>query len=359
MQIHQVDIHRVRNLSNVSLQPAAGLNLIYGSNASGKTSILEAIYLLSHGRSFRTANIRSVIQHQTESLQVFGKIKQNQSKTFIQLGLERGPVRTNIRINQNTVTTTSQLAAYLPVQIINPEAHRLLEHGPSQRRKFLDWGLFHVEPRFHPTWQNYNRLLKQRNAALRQKIDKKNITAWDPQLLETADTLTLLRRQYVADLLPYIQNYTNRLLDIALDIQYRPGWNQEQDFKTALDEDFEQDRMQGHTRKGPHRADLRLTEHGITVQDKFSRGQQKLLVCALRLAQIKHLKDQLEQSSVVLVDDLAAELDTYHRAQLLTLLAESGAQLFITATEMNLITTGGWSSQKVFHVEHGQIVEVV
>ena len=175
----------------------------------------------------------------------------------------------------------------------------------------------------------------------------------------SADTLTLLRRQYVADLLPYIQNYTNRLLDIALDIQYRPGWNQEQDFKTALDEDFEQDRMQGHTRKGPHRADLRLTEHGITVQDKFSRGQQKLLVCALRLAQIKHLKDQLEQSSVVLVDDLAAELDTYHRAQLLTLLAESGAQLFITATEMNLITTGGWSSQKVFHVEHGQIVEVV
>jgi DNA replication and repair protein RecF len=359
MQIHQVDIHRVRNLKNVTLQPAGGLNLIYGSNASGKTSILEAIYLLSHGRSFRTANIRSVIQHQTEFLQVFGKIKHNHSKTFIQLGLERGPAHTNIRINQDTVTTTSQLAAYLPVQIINPEAHRLLELGPSQRRKFLDWGLFHVEPRFHPTWQSYNRLLKQRNAALRQQLNKNNIIAWDPQLVETADFLTQLRRKYVAELLPYIQTYTSRLLDVTLDILYRPGWNQDQDFKTALDQDFEQDRMHGHTRKGPHRADLRLSEQGIAVQDKFSRGQQKLLVCALRLAQIRYLKDQLEQSSVVLVDDLAAELDSYHREQLLALLAESGAQVFITTTETDLITPGSWSSQKVFHVEHGQIVEVV
>lgn len=359
MQIQQVDIHRVRNLNNVTLQPAGGLNLIYGSNASGKTSILEAIYLLSHGRSFRTTNIRSVIQHQTEFLQVFGKIQHNQSKTLVQLGLERGSAHTNIRINQTTATTTSQLAAYLPVQIINPEAHRLLEQGPSQRRKFLDWGLFHVEPRFHPAWQRYNRLLKQRNAALRQKLNKNHIIAWDPQLVETAETLTHLRRKYVADLLPYIQNYTSRLLEVSLDIQYRSGWNQEQDYKTALDEDFEQDRMQGHTRKGPHRADLRLTEHGIAVQDKFSRGQQKLLVCALRLAQIRHLKDQLEQTSVVLVDDLAAELDTYHRGQLLALLAESGAQVFITTTEADLITPGIWSSQKVFHVEHGQIVEVV
>ncbi len=359
MQLRQVDIHRVRNLKNVSLQPAGGVNLIYGSNASGKTSLLEAIYLLSHGRSFRTPNIRSVIQHQTDTLQVFGKIAQDSTHTLVQLGIEKGPNHTNIRINQKTVTQSSQLASYLPVQIINPEAHRLLEQGPTQRRKFLDWGLFHVEPLFHSTWQNYNRLLKQRNAALRQDKSHDHIRVWDSQLIRAAETLTHLRQQYTVQILPYLEDYVLRLLDVELGIQYRPGWHQELTFSQALDESYAQDRIQGYTRKGPHRADLRITEHGVAVQDKFSRGQQKLLVCAMRLAQITHLKTRLQQTSVVLVDDLAAELDSEHRAQLLALLAETQAQLFITVTEADLIDTAEWSSRKMFHVEHGQIVEVV
>ncbi len=359
MQLRQVDIHRVRNLYDVSIQPAGGLNLIYGANASGKTSLLEAIYLLSHGRSFRTANIRSVIQYQADSLQVFGKIEQDHTQTLVQLGLERGPNHSVIRINQNTVHQTSQLASYLPVQVINPESHRLLEQGPTQRRKFLDWGLFHVEPLFHSNWQNYNRLLKQRNAALRQDKHHEHIRVWDRQLIQAAETLTQMRHQYVGQLLPYLQDYVQRLLAVQLEIQYQPGWNQDQTYSQALDDSYDQDRLKGYTRKGPHRADLRITEHGVVVQDKFSRGQQKLLVCAMRLAQITHLKTGLQQKSIVLVDDLAAELDVEHRAQLLALLAETGAQLFITVTEADLIDTADWSSQKMFHVEHGQIVEVV
>ena len=359
MQLAQVDIQRVRNLKTVTMLPAKGLNLIYGSNASGKTSLLEAIYILSHGRSFRTSNIRSVIQHQTENLQVYGKIKQEKSASYINLGIERGATHTHIRINQNTVNQTSRLATYLPVQVINPEAHRLFEQGPSQRRKFLDWGLFHVEPSFHETWQNYNRILKQRNAALRKKQSPKNVSLWDAPLFESAEKLTALRQEYVSQLKPYIQTFTNRLIQTNPEVQYRQGWTQDASLTEALQRSFDQDSQKGFTRNGPHRADLRILVDGIPVQEQFSRGQQKLLVSAMRLAQISHLKDRLDQYSVVLVDDLAAELDVTHRKGLLELLVQTGAQLFITVTEAELIDTEAWLSRKMFHVERGQVVEVI
>jgi DNA replication and repair protein RecF len=359
MQLSQVDIQRVRNLKTVTLLPAEGLNLIFGSNASGKTSLLEAIYLLSHGRSFRTTNIRSVIQHHADNLQVFGKVKQEKSPSLINLGIERGMTYTQIRINQTTVNQASRLATYLPVQIINPEAHRLLEQGPNQRRKYLDWGLFHVEPIFHETWQTYNRILKQRNAALRARQPVKNVTLWDQPLTEAAESLTSMRQEYLADLEPYINNFSKRLIQTVPEIQYRQGWPQDIGLSEALQRSFEQDFQQGNTRNGPHRADLRIMLNGIPVQDQFSRGQQKLLVCAMRLAQINHLKDRIDHYSVVLVDDLAAELDLIHRKRLLDLLVETRAQLFITVTDAALIDTEAWVSRKMFHVEHGQIVEVV
>lgn len=359
MQLCQVEIHRFRNLNNVKINPVPGLNLIYGDNASGKTSLLEAIYLLSHGRSFRTPNIRAVIQHDFEALQVFGQIKQQATSMLVKLGIERGHSHTHIRINQKTVNQSSRLAAYLPVQVINPEAHRLLENGPSQRRKYLDWGLFHVEPTFHKTWQDYTRILKQRNAALRQRASAADITIWDQQILEVANKLTQLRQKYVGELLPYIQRYTAHLLNLTPQVEYRQGWAQDLDLDMALKKALELDRQHGYSRVGPHRADLRLTHDNIPVQDKFSRGQQKLLVCALRLAQITFLKQRNQQTSVVLVDDLAAELDLNHRNRLLELLSDTGAQLFVTVTEADLIDTTAWESQRMFHVEHGQVVEMV
>ena len=359
MQLSQVDIQQVRNLKKTRLVPASGLNFIYGPNASGKTSLLEAIYLLSHGRSFRTTNIRSVIHKESNTLQVFGKVLQEQTGSCINLGLEKGLSHTQIRINQQNVSQASRLAAYLPVQIINPEAHRLLEQGPSQRRKFIDWGLFHVEPSFHEIWQIYTRVLKQRNAALREKKPEREAKLWDKSLVETAEKLTELRNQYIQELIPYLLDFTKRLICISPTVQYRQGWPQETSFESALSNSFELDIQKGFTRYGPHRADLRITENGQPVQEQFSRGQQKLLVSAMRLAQISHLKKRKQQQSVVLVDDLAAELDATHRNRLVELLLESGAQVFITSTDADLFNTQAWASSKMFHVEHGQVTEVI
>lgn len=357
MYLTQLDIRQVRNLHEAKINPGQRCNYIYGANASGKTSVLEAIYLLSVARSFRTTHIKHVISHEQPSLQVFARIQNKNESTA--LGLERSAKKTKIRINGADVKQVSELSALLPVQIINPDVHKLLEQGPKYRRQFIDWGVFHVEHDFLLSWQQYYRVLKQRNAALRRKQDKKAITLWDNQLIENAKSITLSRENYLSGFLPIFNRYVEKLMGLHVEIHYQRGWNTELSFTDTLEKSFDKDIFKGFTSLGPHRADLEISHNGILVQNCFSRGQQKLLVCAMRLAQISHLKQETEQQSILLVDDLAAELDLAHRQNLIELLIDTGAQLFVTATEQNSFILPPEIESKMFHVEHGVLKEVV
>lgn len=357
MHLTQLDIRQVRNLHNVDIKPGKRCNYIYGANASGKTSVLEAIYLLSVARSFRTTHIKHVISHDQTSLQVFARISSNNYTSAV--GIERSSKKTRIRINGEDVKQVSELSALLPVQIINPDVHKLLEQGPKYRRQFIDWGVFHVEHTFLMAWQQYYRVLKQRNAALRRKLDTKTITLWDEQLIQFAKTITLSRENYLLGFLPIFNKYVEKLMGLSVDLQYQRGWNSEESFTDTLKESFEKDIFKGFTSLGPHRADLEISHNGILVQNCFSRGQQKLLVCAMRLAQISHLKQETNQQSLLLVDDLAAELDVEHRQNLIELLIDTGAQLFVTATEKTSFVLPAEIESKMFHVEHGILKEVV
>jgi len=358
MYLSQLDIRQVRNLNDIKIYPGKRCNYIYGANASGKTSILEAIYLLSVARSFRTTHIKHVISYEQPALQVFARLK-NSNNDDIALGLERSIKKTRIRINGADVKQVAELSALLPVQIINPDVHKLLEQGPKYRRQFIDWGVFHVEHGFLQAWQQYYRVLKQRNAALRRKQDKKAITLWDNQLVQHAKTITLSRENYLSGFLPIFSRYVEKLMGLKVDIHYQRGWNSEQTFTETLDNAFEKDTYKGFTSFGPHRADLEIAHNGVLVQNSFSRGQQKLLVCAMRLAQITHLKQETSQQSILLVDDLAAELDLAHRQSLIELLVDTQAQLFVTATEKNSFVLPAEIESKMFHVEHGVLKEVV
>jgi DNA replication and repair protein RecF len=359
MSLVQLEIHQVRNLNHVEITPSSQINLIYGENASGKTSILEAIHILSLARSFRTNHIQHVIQRDKENLTVFGRIRREDSGQTTAIGIQKGRDQTQIRINNQTINKTSALAAALPVQVINPDIHKLLEQGPRYRRQFLDWGVFHVEHSFLTAWQDYHKVLRQRNAALRTHSRPDDIRYWDPMLVEKGEQISRLRREYIQGLQPYLARYCQKLLGLTPELHYQPGWNQELTLKESLDRGFERDRQQGFTQSGPHRADLVIRHDKHPVQTVFSRGQQKMLVSAMRLAQISHLKETRQQIPVLLVDDLAAELDQAHRAELLGLLVDSGAQLFVTATETGLIDTGPWQNVKMFHVEHGSVREVI
>lgn len=359
MYLTQLDIRQVRNLHEVKIYPGKQCNYIYGDNASGKTSILEAIYLLSIARSFRTTHIKHVISHNYPSLQIFARIEKNTHETATALGIERTSHKTRIRINGLDVNQVSELSSLLPVQIINPDVHKLLEQGPKYRRQFIDWGVFHVEHGFLQNWQQYYRVLKQRNAALRRKLPKNDIILWNKQLIDYAKLITISRENYLSGLLPIFNKYVNKLMGLTVDIRYQRGWNSENSFTETLESSIEKDKFKGFTTLGPHRADLEISYNGILVQNTFSRGQQKLLVCAMRLAQITHLKQKTDQQSVLLVDDLAAELDIQHRQYLIELLIDTQAQLFVTATEYDSFTLPPEIESKMFHVEHGILKEVV
>ena len=358
MYLTQLDIRQVRNLKEVTLVPSKRCNYIYGANASGKTSVLEAIYLLSIARSFRTTHIKHVISHNLPHLQIFARLETNSEKST-SIGLERSLKKTRIRINGSDVKQVSALSALLPVQIINPDVHKLLEQGPKYRRQFIDWGVFHVEHDFLSAWQQYYRVLKQRNASLRRKQDKKGITLWNDQLIQFAKTITFYRENYLLSFIPIFNDYVQKLMGLSVKINYYRGWNSELSFTETLDTSFDKDTYKGFTSFGPHRADLEISHNGIPVQNSFSRGQQKLLVCAMRLAQISHLKQVNNQQSILLVDDLAAELDISHRQNLIELLVDTQAQLFVTATEENSFILPAEIESKMFHVEHGVLKEVV
>lgn len=359
MYLSELDIFQVRNLNDIKLKPSKRCNYIFGSNASGKTSVLEAIYLLSVARSFRTTHIKHVISHDHPSLRVFARIARTDADENIPVGLERSTKKTRIRINGTSVNQVSELSALLPVQIINPDVHKLLEQGPKYRRQFIDWGVFHVEHAFLQSWQQYYRVLKQRNAALRQKQNKNAISLWNQQLIQNAKQITVSRENYLNGLLPIFNQYVESLMGLSVSLHYLRGWNTELSFTQTLDSSYEKDLFRGFTSFGPHRADLEISFNQTLVQNSFSRGQQKLLVCAMRLAQITHLKQTTGQQSILLVDDLAAELDIEHRQNLIALLIDTQAQLFVTATEKNSFTLPSDIESKMFHVEHGKLKEVV
>ena len=357
MALTHLRVEGVRIIESADLSPGPGFNLITGANAAGKTSLLEAIYLLGTARSFRTRRLDEVRRRQAEALQVVGRVEKR-GRTVVQ-GLRRQGAVTELRVDGEAVGRASALAEGLAVQVITPDAHALLVQGPRERRRFLDWGVFHVEHGYRRAWQEYYRALRQRNAALRQGAPDRLVKQWDGLLVGAAARLDEARRKYVDSLRPHLDTAALALLGESPEVEYRPGWGAGRDLAEVLSDQLPGDRERGFTHAGPHRADMELTSAGIPVRSVYSRGQQKLLVAALVLAQVRCLGERGQGRAVLLVDDLAAELDRVRRRALLELLAGSGAQVFITATEPELVSLPPAGPHRVFHVEHGRVRQVV
>jgi DNA replication and repair protein RecF len=358
MTIASLGIRSFRNISAVNIQPTAGLNLVAGDNAAGKTSLLEAIYYLGRGRSFRTHRHDRVISAGSDKFQVVAQLQRDSGQP-VPLGIERSRARQTLRFNSKDLSSTSELARILPVQLIHPNSHRLLEEGPKYRRQFLDWGVFHVEHRFFPAWQRFQRALKQRNAALRQyggKIDK----AWEIELVEAATIIDAARNAYLLDLQQHLAPYLRPIHgEVSIDISYQRGWEEGQSLSEALETYRETDRKRGHTSKGPQRADIEVRVDGVPAAERLSRGQQKLLVTALLLAQAGRLIEQTGETCIVLIDDLAAELDHNHRHAVIEVLHGMGSQAFITVIDPEPFEEMLAPEDSLFHVEHGMIKKVV
>ncbi|MFI4938343.1 MAG: DNA replication/repair protein RecF, partial [Candidatus Berkiellales bacterium] len=334
MRLVRLHIHHVRNLNEIILSPHPRFNIFLGKNGSGKTSLLEAIYLLALGRSFRTRQTQSVITHSQSTLACFGEITEGEGER-VTLGIEKnrqGEVK--CKIQGEACLKVSEFAKNLPIQLMTPETFKLLVGGAEERRKLLDWGVFHVEHSFAALCQRYQRLLKQRNAALKQFSQWEALTAWDKELAAVGEQLAAHRQHYVAALLPFVASMQKRLLpELNIQIHYEQGWKEALSLEEALAAALSQDQRWGYTSVGPHRAEVAFTHEKYPLTQVLSRGQQKLFICALLLAEGQQLGVNLGKKCLYLIDDLASELDPYNRQRVLELLEEQGHQVFLTGVD--------------------------
>jgi DNA replication and repair protein RecF len=356
MILKQVAINNFRNLSQVKLDLDSGFNIFYGDNGSGKTSLLEALFYLGTGRSFRSPLVQRIIMHNRDHFLLFG-LTQDANKIRVPIGIKRFHNGIGeIRIAGQTVDTRAQLAELLPLQLINSYGYRLLEAGPRYRRQFMDWGMFHVEHSFLSSWRQVQRILKQRNAALRQN-QHKQIRVWDDELVSASNILHKLREQYVQTLIPILAQLLTQLLEQEVILEYYPGWNLDKPLSALLTDRLAHDLQLGYTSIGPQKADLHFKVNKIPAQDILSRGQQKLLICALQLAQGLLLQQQTHKNCIYLIDDLPSELDKSKQQRVVAILRDMHAQAFITGINQEGLQHlfPKPSKIKMFHVEHGDI----
>jgi len=328
LSLGRVQVTDFRCLQSVGLDIDSRFTLISGANASGKTSLLEAIYVLGRGRSFRTRRLEHLIRHGSERFVVFGEVDAFARR--VSLGVEGSAAGVRARLGGAKANSLAELAPLLPVQIIDPEIHRLIEEGPSRRRRFLDWGVFHVEPRFVEDWQRFQQALKQRNAALRSRQPRPVTAAWDGDLVRYGESLSAARARYVEALTEPAVSTTRQLLGMELTIRYRPGWARGLTLAEALQQSLQHDEESGVTQVGPHRAELAIGLNDTGVKDRISRGQQKLLAAALLMAQVKLFPLDSPVKPSLLLDDPAAELDNERLTRLISEVSGQSVQLIVT-----------------------------
>lgn len=359
MILTQVDIEGIRNLKPTSLKPGPGFNLITGANGAGKTSLLEAIHLLSAGHSFRTRKTREILNTDADSLSIISKLHDLKHAKDHRAGIQKyRNGDTHLKLDYEPLHSMAQMTRLLPVKALFPDSHKLIQDGPSARRQFLDWGLFHVEQDFFAHWKIYKRALEQRNQALRRHLPENEVIAWNGELSESGSKISEFRQSYVQELRAWLTEYLKKFGIIGqIGVEYKLGWSSDHSLPEALKAAMSQCQRFRTTTVGPHRGELAVSFDGVTARQIMSRGQQKLLVYALHFAQLALFEERNHERAIVLCDDLPAELDVEHRNSVLECLNGMKLQSFITSNAPIDFPTEADSA--MFHVEHGEVQEVV
>jgi DNA replication and repair protein RecF len=354
MRVDLLEIRNLRCVHHASLQPGPGLNLLVGENGAGKTSVLEALHLMAYGRSYRGRVRDGLVRTGSDAVEVF--VEWRDHARLRKAGLRHGGQTWEGRLDGERVLHLGELCAALMVVSIEPGSHALVSGGGEARRRFMDWGLFHVEPEFFPVWRRYARALKQRNRLLKSGAGGAQLDAWDQELAGAGEFLDQRRAMYLTRLQDEVEHAAATLVPSLgrPRLEYQHGWRQaEFPLADALVLARDRDRMLGHTTVGPHRADWRLQFTALPGQEPLSRGQAKLAALSCLLGQAGDCAAGRGAWPVVALDDLAAELDRPHQRRVVEFLMATGAQLFISGTEVPEAVRG--VDATMFHVEHGDI----
>lgn len=356
LELARIQGDNFRLFQNLDLNLHPRFNLVIGENAAGKTSFLEAIYCLGRAKSFRGNSPSELAGSAGHHWSLRGRFRQTEAPheevaigwkpegLFIQQGQQRG-----LRV--------TELVKTWPIQVIEPAMHRLLQEGPGYRRSFLDWGVFHVEQNFFHQWRRNQRALRQRNKALRSKAGKSEVSIWNRELAETAEILNVFRTNHLQQIKPLMEKHISAIFGQAeWSAELYSGWPAETTYEAQLERQFDRDRRMGMTVDGAHRAELRLKVDCVQVKNRISRGQQKLLIAALVLAQSGLIHQLTGRAPILLVDDFSAELAAGFQSTFLQMLKAYPGQVFVTTFERSALFDS-IGDLHVFHVEHGRVAQ--
>lgn len=352
MIIEQLSIRHLRAFTTTDMDLDPGINLFVGQNGAGKTSVLESVHVLATGRSFRAAQLETIRQHGQSDLILAARVASD--KETHQLGLRKQADGLTLRLDAAPAERLSDLARYLAVITLHADSDQLIQGGPQQRRRYLDWWLFHVQPNFFPEWLRFQRLLKQRNAALRK--DPGQLVTWDEPLAASGEKVAAFRQKAAEHLVRHLEQRLIEFKDFPDFIgSLHPGWTRGETLFDVLQRTRLRDREQGFTAHGPHRAELRLQVMGKDAREVLSRGQQKTLATLMLLTLAETYRSQKEEAPIILLDDLAAELDEAHRRHLLHHLTQLGGQILLTALDKDEVSPWLPASTRQFAVQDGSV----
>ena len=354
MHLTSLSVRHVRKLKAASIVPSQSTNLISGENGSGKTSLLESIHYLATARSFRTNRAREVISHGEESLLVSGEFT-DVTGSNNRIGVKKTSNETKLRLNGESIMVASQIARMIPILNFNTESFLLLDGGPSNRRSLLDRLLFHVEHEYLDSLKRYFRMLRQRNSLLRNSAANKQITAWHLPMIAEVEKLDKWRAACISQINRYLKAMPIFERIGELELEYSRGWPATMQYADSLTDNLFRDKEAGTTSSGPHRAELRFKVGGKLAKATVSRGQGKLIIAAVVGAQAKYLAEKGKERPIMLVDDLAAELDRSARRVAVETLLGTQSQIFFTAIDATDLPSELSDKAKMFHVEQGEI----
>lgn len=372
MSLELLRIYNARSLSEYTLNPHFFFNIIYGSNGVGKTTILESIYLLLRARTFRSSKYKSFINNASKDCTVFSKFSNDGHIDYpdFTLGISRSRDNSqpNIHLNSKKINTLSVISNLVILGLITPDSFNLLDSGPVVRRKFIDWGVFHVEPTFFSIWRSFKKTLNNRNLLLKQlskqhhsieqiSSDSRNLLdCWNPQLVDLNNKLDNFRQNQINHIEPEFKRLLNKFspeLSNSINLSFYRGWNADLNYDLYLVNKLNEDLNAGTTRYGTHRSELRITYNNNLAKDILSRGQKKIIIICLILSQFSFLKnyDNNIYHNLLLLDDIDSELDKKNLKILFDILFEINSQTFISSTDKSLFSFLPDDQYKMFHVE--------
>lgn len=354
MILRSLGVSQFRNLKQTQVVLHPRCNVFVGNNGQGKTSFLEALYLLSRGQSFRTHLNMPLVQFDCSEYKI-----QALSVSDDRIGLSKTlKGMTKLSLNDKRCQRMSELSHLLPCQIVYQDLFQIIDAAAEIRRRMLDWGVFYDKPEYAGLWQEFKRVLLQRNSVLKQHGSSQALSFWDQSFVELSYKITELRQSYLQKLHQIFEQELHACLTIDCQMTYFNGWDRsgnEKNLAEVLKEQQGLDRKRMYTHSGPHHADLCfVTTHG-RGKVEWSRGQQKMILVLLKLAQAK----LLNRSFLFLLDDLAAELDENHLDKLYKQVFSLPGQFFLTTLNDATKNKPYFVDSRWFYLEDGEVIQVV